>query len=129
MSILLYLLCKRKPYPRIDAHETMALGCCAICSPLMKQRKNNGNINNYWDGVASFRTFQQAYRSAFQDTNRSNNYLICDEVYGYFIGEVEKSQTHITDIIEVMEPLSKDIEDLNGHDQMLNLRNILSYEE
>ena len=91
--------------------------------------QDNGDIRRYWDGVASFRTFQQAYLSMFQGTNSSSNYLICDEVYGYLIGEPEKSQTHIADIVNIMELFSQDIEDLNGHAQMLNLRNALSFEE
>ncbi len=28
--------------------------------------QDNGDIRRYWDGVASFRTFQQAYLSMFQ---------------------------------------------------------------
>ena len=65
----------------------------------------------------------------FQGTNSSSNYLICDEVYGYLIGEPEKSHTHIADIVNIMELFSQDIEDLNGHAQILNLRNALSFEE
>ncbi len=91
--------------------------------------RDNGDIRRYWDGVASFRTFQQAYLSLFQGTNSSSNYLICDEVYGYLIDEPEKSRIHIADIVNIMELFSQDIEDLNGHAQMLNLRNALSFEE
>ena len=86
----------------------------------------SGDISRYWAGVASFRTFQQAYRSAYQGTNRSANYLICDAVYGYLLAEPEKSQTHMAEIVRMMEFLSKDIDDLNGHAQMLELRNALS---
>ena len=89
----------------------------------------DGPISRYWDGVASFKTFQSAYRSVFQGTKQSANYLVCDEVYGYLIAQPEKSQNYIADIMKIMELLSKDIEDINAHDQMLNLRNSLVSEE
>lgn len=91
--------------------------------------QGNGDIRRYWDGVASFHAFQQAYLSIFQGTHSTSNYLICNEVYGYLIGAPEKSQAYIADIVKIMELLSNDIEDLNGHAQMLNLRNALLFEE
>ena len=87
--------------------------------------QNSGDIRRYWDGAAAFRAFQQAYRSAINSTDRAADYLICDEVYGYLIGEPEKCQTYIADIIGTMETLSKNVEDLNGHAQMLALRDAL----
>ena len=90
--------------------------------------QSDETISSYWDGVASFRTFQKAYLSIANQTNQSVNYSICNEVYGYLIAEPEKSQDYIADLIKIMELLSKDIEDLNGHAQMFNLRNALSYE-
>jgi hypothetical protein len=89
------------------------------------QYYTSGNVARYWDGVASFYTFQQAYRSAFNGTDRADNYLICNEVYGYLIAEPEISQKHIRDIVITMEYLSEDINDTNGHRNMLNLLNAL----
>lgn len=91
--------------------------------------RDNGDMDRYWYGVASFFAFEEAYRSVFQGTNQSSNYLILDEVYGYLIGDPEKSQTYVADIVEIMELFSKDIEDLNGHARMLDLRNKYLYEE
>ena len=91
--------------------------------------QDRGDVRRYWDGVASFRAFQDAYRSIFQGTSSISNYLICDNVYGYLIGAPEKSQAHIADLVEIMELLYGDIEDLNGHAKMLNLRDALSAEE
>ena len=85
--------------------------------------RTSGDMNSYWNGVAAFWAFEEAYRSVFQDTNKSDNYLVCNEVYGYLVGEPEKSRTYAADIAEIMELLSKDIEDLNGHARMLDLRN------
>ena len=87
--------------------------------------QSHGDIIRYWDGVASFHSFQQAYLSIVQGTNQSCNSLICNEIYGYMIAEPEKCQNFIADIVSIMELLSKDVEDLTGHDQLFNLRNAL----
>lgn len=42
-----------------------------------------------------------------------------------WIAEPEKSQEHINALVITMEHLSKDIEDPNGHGDMLNLLNVL----
>jgi len=84
-----------------------------------------GKVARYWDGVASFYTFQQAYRSAFNGTDRSANYLICNDVYGYLIAEPEKSQEHINALVIIMEHLSEDINSQKGHADMLDLLNAL----
>lgn len=89
----------------------------------------DGDMNRYWQGVASFWAFEEAYRSIFQGTNKSGNYLIFDEVYSYLLHGPEKSQTYIADIVEIMELFSKDIEDLDGHAQILDLRNKCIHEE
>ena len=88
---------------------------------------SHGDINEYWDGVASFRAFQQAYQAMAQGTNKEANSLICREVSGYLIAEPEKSQAHMTDIVRMVKLLSENTEDLNGLAQMLELRNALSY--
>ena len=62
-----------------------------------------------------------------QGTNKEANSLICREVSGYLIAEPEKSQAHMTDIVRMVKLLSENTEDLNGHAQMLELRNALSY--
>ena len=91
--------------------------------------RSRGEASSYWDGVASFRTFQQAYSSVVQGTNRASNALICDEVYGYLLAGPEESQSHIADIVRTMEVLSEDVEDLSGHARMLELRNALAHKE
>ena len=88
---------------------------------------SHGDINEYWDGVASFRAFQQAYQAMAQGTNKEANSLICREISGYLIAEPEKSQAHMTDIVRMVKLLSENTEDLNVHAQMLELRNALSY--
>lgn len=88
--------------------------------------QDSGDANRYWCGVASFYAFQQGYISAFNGTNRSINYLICNEVYSYLVGEPEVSRTYIAELVGIMGLLSKDIENLSGHAQMLELRNALN---
>lgn len=90
--------------------------------------RSQGDADSYWDGVASFRTFQQAYSSVVQGTNQAANALICEEVYGYLLAGPEESRSHIPDIVRTMGVLSEDVEDLNGHARMLELRNALIYE-
>ncbi len=90
--------------------------------------QDDGDLSSYWDGVAAFRAFQQAYRSAFQGTDRAADHLICDEVYGHLLAGPEKTQAYMADIAAVMEALSGDVEDLAGHARMLELRNALTYE-
>ena len=91
--------------------------------------RSRGEASSYWDGVASFRTFQQAYSSVVQGTNQASNALICEEVYGYLLAGPEESQSHIADIVQTMGVLSEDVEDLNGHARMLELRNALAHKE
>ena len=62
-------------------------------------------------------------------TNKEADSLICRGVSGYLIAEPAKSQAHMTDLVRMMKLLSEDAEDLNGHAQMLELRNALSYSE
>lgn len=88
---------------------------------------SHGDISEYWDGAASFRAFQQAYQAMAQGTNKETDSLICREASGYLIAEPEKGQAHMADIVRMMKLLSENAEDLNGHAQMLELRNALSY--
>lgn len=90
---------------------------------------SHGGASEYWDGAASFHTFQQAYHLMAKGTNKEADSLICREVSGYLIAEPAKSQAHMTDLVRMMKLLSEDAEDLNGRAQMLELRNALSYSE
>ena len=90
---------------------------------------SHGDASKYWDGAASFHTFQRAYHLMTQGTNKETDSLICRKVSGYLIAEPEKSQAHMADLVRMMKLLSEDAEDLNGHAQMLELRNALSHSE
>lgn len=46
-----------------------------------------------------------------------------------YTAEPAKSQAHMADLVRMMKLLSEDAEDLNGHAQMLELRNALSHPE
>ena len=52
--------------------------------------QTNGNDSDYWSGVASFRSFEQAYVLLLQGTNKETNYLICNDVYGSMISNPDK---------------------------------------
>lgn len=83
----------------------------------------NGEASSYWYGVAAFRSFEQAYYLLTEGTNKSSNYVFCNEVYGCLVLSPEKSQKHIAEIIEVMEILSVNVENEDGYLRMADLRN------
>lgn len=85
--------------------------------------QTNGEASSYWYGVAAFRSFEQAYYLLTEGTNKSSNYVFCNEVYGCLVLSPEKSQKHIAEMIEVMEILSVDVENEDGYLRMADLRN------
>lgn len=86
-----------------------------------------GEESDYWSAVADFRAFEQAYHLLTENTNKSDNYIFCNEVYGSLLLFPEKSQEHISQVIEVMGILSEDLEDALGHSKMSSLRNTLEH--
>ena len=89
--------------------------------------QNYGYESSYWYGVAAFRSFQQAYYSLIEGTNKVVNYTLCNEVYGCLVLRPEDSQSYISEIIETMNILSLNVEDENGYIRMSELRNSLKY--
>lgn len=85
--------------------------------------QTHGQTSSYWYGVAEFRSFENAYHLLTEGTNKATNYVFCNEVYGHLVLSPEKSQLHISEIVEVMEILSLDVEDENGYLRMADLRN------
>lgn len=87
--------------------------------------QESGAESDYWDGVAAFRSFQQAYYLLVEGTNKIPNYTFCNEVYGCLLLSPEKSREHISEIISVMAILAADVRDENGYLAMAELRNVL----
>lgn len=87
--------------------------------------KNNGEESDYLNGVASFYLFQQSYYLLVEETNKSANYIFCNEVYGSLILSPEQAKLHISEILEVMKILADNVRDENGYVKMAELRNIL----
>lgn len=85
--------------------------------------QTKGEISSYWFGVAAFRSFEQAYHLLTEETSKSTNYLFCNEVYGCLVRSPERSQNHISEVIDVMHMLSLDVEDEHGYVRMAELRN------
>ncbi len=90
--------------------------------------QESGRQSNYWNGVAAFRAFEQAYYLLTEDTNQSHNYLFCNEVYGALVVKPEKCQNHMEALCNVMKILAHDVESENGHLKMLELRNALEHD-
>ena len=87
--------------------------------------QESGDDGDYWQGVAAFYAFQEAYGLLTEDRNKSTNRIFCNEVYSSLVLSPELSQTHIADIVYVMKMLSENVMDENGYVQMLELRNTL----
>lgn len=87
--------------------------------------QESGDDGDYWQGVAAFYAFQEAYGLLTEDTNKSTNRIFCNEVYGSLVLSPELSQAHISDIVYVMKILSENVMDENGYVRMLELRNTL----
>lgn len=87
--------------------------------------QSNSNESSYWQAVASFYSFEQSYYRYIEGANKSFNYIVSNEIYGYLLISPEKCQSHIEDVIEIMDLLSKNVEDENAYLKMSNLRNIL----
>ena len=80
---------------------------------------------DYWQGVAAFHAFTDAYGVMTEGTNKSANRVFCDEVYAVMTRSSEQSQAYIDDIISVMKLLSENITDESAYAKMLELRNTL----
>ena len=87
---------------------------------------SSGDDGDYWRGVAAFRSFEQAYQMLAEGTNREANYIFCNEVYAALLLSPDKSREHIPELCQVMELLSKDVEDVTGYGRMAELRNTLA---
>mgnify|MGYP004666017541 CR=1 FL=1 len=88
--------------------------------------QERGEDGDYWQGVAAFYAFQEAYGLLTEDTGKSANRVFCNEVYGSLVLYPERSQAHISDIVCVMKILSENVMDENGYVRMSELRNTLN---
>lgn len=80
---------------------------------------------DYWQGVAAFHAFTDAYGVLTEGTSKSANRVFCNEVYGSLTLSPEQSQAHISDIVSVMKLLSENITDETAYAKMPELRNAL----
>jgi len=62
-----------------------------------------------------------------QDTNKSTNSHYCNDFYGYLVLSPEECQAHISEVVEVLNILAKNVEDENGYIRMFELENLLKY--
>ena len=110
-----------------DDIRALAQASAADACTQFTEYQTNGCDSSYWYGVAAFRSFQQAYHSLTEGTNKAANYTFCNEVYGCLVLSPEISQSYISEIIETMSILSSDVEDENGYIRMSELRNSLTH--
>ena len=112
-------------YARNDKSEILLLAQAGVTDAYTQftEYQNTGEESCYWYGVSAFRSFEQAYYLLVQGTNDTTHYTFCNEVYGDLVLNPTRSQTHIADIIAVLQILSDDVEDENGYLRMSDLRN------
>ena len=103
--------------------EQLAQSGATNALTMFEEYRNTRKESCYWYAVAEFRTFQQAYHLLVEQTNKQSNYTFCNEVYGYFVLNPERSHAHIDEIVHVMAILAADITDENGYIKMKELRN------
>ncbi len=118
------LLWQNQKNNKDDIRALAQAGAADACTHFAEYQ-TDGCESSYWYGVAAFRSFQQAYHSLTEGTNKAVNYTFCNEVYGYLVLSPEISQSHISEIIETMRILSLDVEDENGYIRMSELRSSL----
>ena len=113
---------------RRDNSDVLTLAQAGAAGSLdsFKAYRERGDEADYWQAVADFRAFEQAYYLLVQGTNKSSNYIFCNEVYSELVIHPERCQEHIDEIIETMTILAADVTDENGYMRMSSLRNTLS---
>ena len=127
VSTLVFALLWQSQKNNKDDIRALAQAGAADACIQFTEYQTNGHESSYWGGVAAFRSFQQAYHSLTEGTNKAVNYTFCNEVYGYLVLNPENSQSYISEIIETMRILSSDVEDENGYIRMSELRNSLKH--
>ncbi len=90
-----------------------------------EEYRTTGSESAWWDAVANFKTYKQAYLFLVRDTANEGDYVDCNAVYGAFLLDTTDAKAHIDDIIEVMSLLAEDIYHENGHMKMANLKHLL----
>lgn len=114
------------------AHDTSELEAFAQAEALkaytyFTDYQDSRDDADYWQGVAAFHAFTDAYGVMTEDTNKSTNRAFCDEVYSSLTQSLEQSQAHIEEIASVMKLLSENVTDETAYAQMSNLRNTLEH--
>ena len=121
-SLLFAVLWQRAENSKDDIRQLAQASASDAYSQFVAYQ-TDGEASSYWYGVAAFRSFEQAYDLLTDGTNKSSNYVFCNEVYGHLVLSPEKSQKHLAEIIDVMEILSMDVENEDGYLRMADLRN------
>lgn len=85
----------------------------------------HGDDDDYWGGVAAFRTFQQA--CALLPEQGSD--AVCSAIYGQLLLNPDRAKAHLPELIAVMEPLAQDPTDASARLRLYELRDLLQGDE
>ena len=85
----------------------------------------SGQQSEYWDGVANFRCFMQAYLILCDGSTA--DYLACNRVYGRMLLNPERVQENMDGLCHALGLLCDDKSEINGFLRMSELANALDY--
>lgn len=125
-SVVFCVLWQRAAHDRSEL-ETLAQAEAAEAYEHFFDFQKSGADNDYWQGVAAFHAFGDAYVILTESTNKATNRVFCDEVYACMISSPERAKEHTSEIAGIMKLLSENVYDEIGHARMLELRNELKY--
>lgn len=112
-------------------NEVLMEDFCTSAAYAAKERfadfAHYGSDTNYWQGVAEFRRFMQAYHLLMED--RQGNYLECNELYSNLLFEKERVVLYVEELRRVCRMLSEDFNDINAFHEMDKLNNLIAYGE
>lgn len=87
-----------------------------------------GNTVYYWQGVAEYRGFMQAYY-LLVDGKNSGNYNFCSKLYNNLLYEQERVEPYMEELRRAMRMLTEDIYDENAFLEISKLNNLITYGE
>lgn len=82
----------------------------------------------YWQGVAEYRGFMQAYY-LLMDGKKGGNYSSCSELYSNLLYEQERVEPYLEELRRAMRMLAEDIYDDNAFLEIDKLNNLIAYGE
>ncbi len=88
--------------------------------------QTHAHESSYRQAAASFYAFKQAYYRYTEDADKSYNYDVSNELYGFMVISPEKCQSHIAEITDIVKLLAENVDDENAYLLMAGLSAVMS---